>query len=185
MIQTTKLVHHMLIEGRRDLVRLTIVHRPHRPDHRTEANKSHRRHEMDRLVQTLFVSDSGMRRREIRKVGIPQNAADDALDCKVSVMQSERGLEWLFPIWEIMTRKVDPFVLAKLLGDPRSARFLSIYTRECGEAVDAPTNVVQFCACGKEFALASSFGLTMTMKRTVECVGSHRLTRMRAVRVRV
>ena len=35
MIQATKLVHHILVESRRDLVRLTIIHRPHRPDHRT------------------------------------------------------------------------------------------------------------------------------------------------------
>ena len=41
MIQTTRLVHHMFIKGRRDLVRLTIVYRPHRPNHRTEANKLH------------------------------------------------------------------------------------------------------------------------------------------------
>jgi len=69
-------------------------------------------------------------------------------------------LERLSPIWETMKGKVDPFVLAKLLNDPRSAQFLSIYTRECREAVDALTNVVQFYAYGKEFALASSFGLT-------------------------
>ena len=78
-----------------------------------------------------------MARREIRKFRILQIAPDDPLDCKVSVVQSECGLERVFPIWETMTRKVDPFVLAKLL------RFLSIYTRECSEAVDALPNVVQ------------------------------------------
>ena len=45
MIQTTRRVHHILIESRRDLVRLTIVHRPHRPDHRTETSELHRRRE--------------------------------------------------------------------------------------------------------------------------------------------
>jgi len=160
MIQTPRLVHDMLIERRRDLVRRIIVHRPHRPDHRTETSKLHRRREMDHLVRTLFVSDSRMTRREIRKFGILQIAPDDALDRKVSVVQSERGLEWLFPIWETMTRKVDPFVLSKLFNDPRCARFLSIYTREYGEAIDALTDVIQFRAYGREFGLASSLGLT-------------------------
>ena len=64
MIQTTRLIRHMLIESRRDLVRLTIVHRPHRPDHRTEPNKLHRRRKMDHLVRTLFVSDSRMTGRD-------------------------------------------------------------------------------------------------------------------------
>ena len=36
----------------------------------------------------------------------------------------------------------------------------SSYARECGEAVNALSNVVQFRAYGKEFGLASSFGLT-------------------------
>jgi hypothetical protein len=160
MIQTTRLVHHMLIESRRDLVCLTIVHRPHGPDHRTEASELHRRRKMDHLVRTLFVSDSRVTCREIRKFWVLQIASDDALDRKVPVVQSESGIERLFPIWETMTRKVDPFVLAKLFNDPRSARFLSIYTRECGEAVDALTNGVQFCAYGNEFGLASSIGLT-------------------------
>ena len=91
MMQTTRLVHHMLIEGRRDLVRLTIVHRPQRPNHRTEANKLHRRREMDHLVRTLFIFDSRMTCREVRKFGILQFAPDDSLDCKVPVVQSERG----------------------------------------------------------------------------------------------
>ena len=58
MIQTTRLVHHMFIESRRDLVRLAVVHRPHRSDHGTEANELHCRRKMDHLVRTLFVSDS-------------------------------------------------------------------------------------------------------------------------------
>ena len=125
MIQTTRLVHHMLVENRRDLVRLTIVHRPHRPDHRTEANKLYRRRKMDHLVRTFFVSDSRMTRGEMGKFGILQIAPHDPLDCKVSVVQSERGIERLFRIWETMTRKMGPFVLPKLFDDPRSARFLS------------------------------------------------------------
>jgi hypothetical protein len=130
MIQTTILVHHILIESRRDLLRLTIVHSPHRPDHRTEANELHRRREMDHLVRTVFVSDSRMARREIRKFRILQFAPDESLDCKVSVVQSERGLERLLSIWDTMAREADPFVLAKLFNDPSSARPLSIYMRE-------------------------------------------------------
>ena len=101
MIQTTRLVHHMFIKRRRDLARRTIVHRPHRPDHRTEPSELHRRREMDHLVRTLFVSDSRMTCREIREFGILQIAPDDALDRKMPVLQSERGLEWLFPIWDM------------------------------------------------------------------------------------
>ena len=78
----------------------------------------------------------------------------------MSVVQSERGLEGLFPIWETMAPKVDPFVLTKLFNDPRNTRFLFIYARECGEAIDALTNDVQFRAHGNEFGLASSIGLT-------------------------
>ena len=98
--------------------------------------------------------------REIRTFGIIQIAPDDPLNGEVSVMQSERGFEWLFSIWETMTRGVDPFVLAKLFDDPRSARSLTIYAREYREAIDALTNVVQFRAYGKEFTLANGFGLT-------------------------
>ena len=111
-----------------------LVHRPHRPNHRTEANKLHRRREMYHLVWTLFISDSRMTCRKVRKFGILQFAPDDTLDCKVPIVESESGLERPFPIWETMTRKVVPFVPAKLFNDPRSARFLSIYMRECGEA---------------------------------------------------
>ena len=75
-------------------------------------------------------------------------------------METEPGLEWLLPIWETMTRKVDPFVLPKLFNDPRNTGVLSIYTRECDEAGDTLTNVVQFGAHGKEFVFASGFGLT-------------------------
>ena len=160
MIQTTRPVHHMLIESQRDLVRLTIVHRPHRPDHRTEPSELHRRREMDRLVRTLLICDSRMTRREIRKFGVLEIAPDDALDRGMPIVQSERGFEWLCPIWDTMTGKVDPFVLAKLFDGPGSARFLSVYTRECGEAVHALTNVLQFRAYGTEFGLASSIGLT-------------------------
>ena len=117
-IQTTKLVHHMLIERRRDQVRLTIANRPHRSNHRMEPSKLHHRREMDYLVQTLFISDSRMARREICKFGVLEIAPDDTLDCKVPVMESERGLKRLFPICETTTSKVDPFVLANPLSDP-------------------------------------------------------------------
>ena len=50
--------------------------------------------------------------RAIREFGILQIAPNDPLDCRVSVVESERRLGWLFPIWETMTCKVDPFVLA-------------------------------------------------------------------------
>jgi hypothetical protein len=149
MIQTTTLAHHVLVKRRRDLVRLTIVHRPHRPDHRTEPSKLHRRRKMNHLIRTLFVSDGRMTCREIRKFGTLQNTPDDVLDCKVPVVESEGGLEWLVPMWETMTCKVDPFVLAKLFDDSRNARFLPIYPRECREALDALTNGVQFPAYGK------------------------------------
>ena len=55
MIQSTRLVHHVLVKRRRDLLRLFIVHRPHRPDHGTEPSKLHRRREMDHLVRTPTV----------------------------------------------------------------------------------------------------------------------------------
>ena len=80
MIQPTRLVHHMLVERRRDLVRLAIVYRPHRPNHRPEPKKLHRRREVDHLVRTLFVTDSRMTRREIRKFGVLHVAADDPLN---------------------------------------------------------------------------------------------------------
>ena len=88
MIQTTSLVHHMLIKRRRNPVRLTIVHCPHRPDHRTEARELHRRRKMDHLVRTLFVSDSRMTCEKIRKLGVLEIAPDDTLDCKAPVIQS-------------------------------------------------------------------------------------------------
>ena len=150
----------MFIERRRDLVRLTVIHCPHRSDHGTEANELHCRRKMDHLVRAFLVSDSCVARREIRKFGILQITPDDPLDGKVSVVQSERGIERLIGIWETMTCEVGPLVLAKLFNNPSSARFLSIYTCECGEAVDVLTNVVQFHAYGKKFTLAGSFGLT-------------------------
>ena len=142
IIQPTRLVHHMLVKRRRDLVRLSIVHRPHRPNHRPEPEELHRRREADHLVRTPFVSNSRMTRREIREFGVLHFAADDLLNGKVSIVQSERRLEWLLPIWDTMTRKVHPFTLAKLFDDPRYARFLSLYVRECSQAVDELTNIV-------------------------------------------
>lgn len=159
MIQTTQLVHHMCIERRRDLPRHTIVHRPHRANHRTESSTQHRRREVDHLVQILFVPGRRMRDREIREFRLRQLTPDDPLDCKLSIVQHERGLDWLFPIRETMTREVDPFVLAELLDDSRHARFLSIYPRECGKAVDTLTDVVQFRADRGEFRLVIGFSL--------------------------
>ena len=98
MIKTARLVHHIFIESRRYLVRLTIVHRPHRPNHRMEPSQLHRRREMDHFVLAFFVSDSRMTRREIRKLWILQIAPDDVLDRKVSITQSECGLERLLRI---------------------------------------------------------------------------------------
>jgi len=45
-----------------------------------------------------------------------------------------------------MTCKVYPIILAELFNDSGDTGFLSIYARECGEALDQLTNVVQFCA---------------------------------------
>ena len=148
MVQTTRLVHHVLVKCQRDLARLSIVHRPHCPDYRTEPSKLHRRRKMDHLVRTVFISDGRMTRREIRKFGVLEFAPDDPLDCKVPIVQSESGLdsERLLPVWETMTRKVDPFVLAKLFNDPGNTRIFSIYVRERREALDALTNVIQFHA---------------------------------------
>ena len=89
MIQTTRLVHHMFIESRRDRVRLTVVNRPHRPNHRTELNKLHRRRKMDRLARTIFISDSCVTCRQIRKFGILQIAPHDSLGCKVPVVEGQ------------------------------------------------------------------------------------------------
>ena len=108
------------IERRRGLFRLTVVYRPRRSNHRTEPSELHRRRKTDHLIKTLFVSDSRMTCRGIRKFGIPQIASDDALDRKVPIMQSERGFEWLFPICETVARKVDPFVLSMFFSDPRN-----------------------------------------------------------------
>ena len=90
MIQTTRLVYHILVKPRRDLARLTVVHRPYRPNHRTIPNELHRRREVDHLVRALFVPDRRMTCREIRKFGVLQIAPDDPLDGKVSIMQSKR-----------------------------------------------------------------------------------------------
>ena len=160
MIQPTRLVHHMLVKRRRDLVRLAIVHRPHRPNHRPEPEKLHRRCEVDHLVRTLFVSDSRMTRREIREFGVLHFAADHPLDRKASVVESECRLEWLFPVRNTVTRKVHPFALTQLFDDPGNGRLFSLYARECSQAVDEPTNAVQLRTYGMEVALAGGCGLT-------------------------
>ena len=76
---------------------------------------------MDHLVRTLFVPDSRMTSREVRKFGILQVGLDDALDRETSVVKSECGLEWLLPIRETMTGKVHSFVLTELVSDPGNA----------------------------------------------------------------
>ena len=43
MSQTTAIVYHMFVKRRRDPIRLTVVHRPHRPNHGTEPGELHRR----------------------------------------------------------------------------------------------------------------------------------------------
>ncbi|KAN0082896.1 hypothetical protein V8E55_008691 [Tylopilus felleus] len=43
----------------------------------------------------------------------------------MSVVESDRRLEWLFPVLDTMTRKVDLFVLSKLFEDPRNEGFNS------------------------------------------------------------
>ena len=47
---------------------------------------------MDHIVWILFIPDSRMTRRQIRKFGILQIAPDYALDCKLPVVESEREL---------------------------------------------------------------------------------------------
>ena len=66
--------------------------------------------------------------------------------------------------------------------------FLSIYTRERGEAVDALTNILQLHAYAREFALASSVTLTDGNEMFLIGCGIRwivPLARMRAVRVGV
>ena len=66
-----------------------------------------------------------------------------------------------------------------ILSYPPTLTALIRARRECGDAVDALTNVVQFRAYEKELALAGSFGLTDGMKRfgpVVEFDGSYRVS---------
>jgi hypothetical protein len=178
----------MFIERRRDLVRRTIVHCPHRSNHRTEPSELHRRREMDHLVQTLFVSDSRMTCREIRKFGVLQIALDDASDCKVSVVQSKRGLERLFPIWETMTRRWTHSFL------PSSSTTLEVQD----SSPSIRMNVARPSTRGRMLASSaptersslSPVALAWPMARKRFCSvadfdGLRRLARMRAVRVGV
>ena len=66
VIQTVRLVHHVPVKRRRDLVRLTIVHRPHRSDHRPETKELHRRREVDRLIRALQPSYDMQRDTQIQ-----------------------------------------------------------------------------------------------------------------------
>ena len=93
----------MLVEHRRDLVRLRIIHRPHRPNHRMESSKLHCRRKMDHLVWTAFIPDRRMTRRQVRKFGILQVAPDNPLDRKVTIMERKCGFERLLLIWETVT----------------------------------------------------------------------------------
>lgn len=120
VIQTTtgRLIHHTFIERQRDLVRLTVVHHPYRPNHGAEPDELHHRREVDRLVRTLFVSDRRMTRREIRKFGVLQFEADDPLDRKVSVVQSEPRLGRPCRVWDTgrgQAAKIQP----DLVGETR------------------------------------------------------------------
>ena len=63
MIQTTRRVQHTSIKPGRDLVRVPVVHGPHRADHGTESGELHGCGKMDDLVRTRLVADGGMTRR--------------------------------------------------------------------------------------------------------------------------
>ena len=121
MIQPTTRVHHIPVKCRRDLSHLAIIHYPHCPYHRSESEDLHCRCEVDHLVRTLFVSDSRAACRQIREFGVLQLASDHPLDRKVTVVQRERQLEWVFRIQEAVSRKVNPFVPFELFDDdPRN-----------------------------------------------------------------
>ena len=117
VIQTARVVHHMSIEHRGDLVRLSIAHCPHHPNDGTKSNKLHRRCEMNHL----FITNNRMTSGQVRKLGLLQIALDDAVDCEVSVVESECRFEWFFPLRKTMTGKVYPLILAQLFCDPGSA----------------------------------------------------------------
>ena len=87
--------------------------------------------------------------------GVYQFVPDEVLHHRMSFVESECRLERSRLIWETMASKVDPFVLAKLLNNPRSARPFSLYVREYGEVTDTLTNIDQFRIHGEEFILAS------------------------------
>ena len=63
VIQTTRLVYHILIKLGCDLVRVAIVHGPHRANHGTESGELHGCSKMDDLVRTLLVSNGRMTSR--------------------------------------------------------------------------------------------------------------------------
>ena len=95
-----------------DLGHLMIAHLPHRPNHRTESSKLHRSRKMDYFVWTLTISGRRMTRGEIRKYSIREVAANKALDCEVSVVESKCRHKQLLLIREAVTGKVHPLVLA-------------------------------------------------------------------------
>ena len=137
--------------------------RPHRPDNRTKSSELHRQREMDHFIWTLFVSDSRMTRRQVRKLRMLQVALDDMLDCEVSVV------ERLFPVRETMTSKVYPLALSQLFHDPGNARFLPFHPREDCKTIDPLTNIGKFATDGNEFTFTGGLRLTNAKK-----VFSHR-----------
>ena len=119
---------------------------------------------MHHLVCTFLVPDSRLTGGEKCKLGIPWLTLNDALNREVSVAESKRGLEWLYLIWDTMTRKVHPFVLPEFLADTVDARLFTLDAPECGEAINALTNVVQFGPDGNNLILALGVRLTYTNK---------------------
>lgn len=72
----------------------------------------------------------------------------------MSIVQSgERSFEWLFLIGDTMTR--NPFIFAKLFYDPRNARFLFLYARECDGGIKELTNVYQSAPTERSSGMSS------------------------------
>lgn len=65
----------------------------------------------------------------------------------------------LFTIWENDVQGGP--IHSELLGDPRNARFLSIYAHERGEAIEVLTNVGQFSLRSSLSRAAWAFPMAM------------------------
>ena len=115
---------------------------------------------MNHLVQTLFVSDGRVARRQVRKFRVLQVAADETMYGEVSVVESKRGFERLFSVRETMTCKVHPLVLAQLICDLRDARIFPLDAREISETIDTLADIRQFGADGNEFTCTGCVCLT-------------------------